>query len=507
MNTDALPGGTGDVPLATDRYLASALFARFDEEGIGWCHWKSNEHLLAALRGETDLDILVGTERLEDVYRIVSSFGFRRGRVAPARNEPGLEDFFGVDNETGRLVHLHVHWRLASGERHLKRFRLPWERDVLASRVRDEATGAYVTAPAQEVVLVFVRAALKLRWRDRVRLRRREKVAVSDEARWLMGSTTPSEVEAVSQRWLGTAGADAVDRCRSEGATGPNLLALRRIALRGLALHTSHRGASAAAVRLRREAAWLQRGIARHYVARPVLHGRGGSGGGLLVAVIGADGSGKSTLTRDLREWFAPKFDTLGVYFGSGDGPASWSRLPLKIARDRLGGAKDERARRNQQADTDAARTPSPAKVLWAVSLAHEKRRKLERVMLARTRGMLVITDRYPQVQFPGSNDGPLLGAWNDSPARSKRAIARWEARPYELADRCPPDLILRLNVDTGTASGRRPGHGKEFLARRIDIVSRLTFHDSRFGVIELDSSEPFDKVFWAAVEATFGRL
>ena len=113
------------------------------------------------------------------MYAVFAELACRRGRVANARNDVGLEDFLGVDDESGRMVHFHVHYRIPGGERHNKRFRLPWERTVLETRVRDES-GVWVTAPAVEVVLLLTRYALKLRGRDMVggveRTRRRARV-------------------------------------------------------------------------------------------------------------------------------------------------------------------------------------------------------------------------------------------------------------------------------------------------------------------------------------------
>jgi len=141
------------------------VLRRLDDRGVAYCHWKSNDHLDAALSADTDLDVLVDPAGIDDVYAVFAELACRRGRVANARNDVGLEDFLGVDEESGRMVHFHVHYRIPGGERHNKRFRLPWERTVLETRVRDES-GVWVTAPDVEVVLLLTRYALKLRGRD-----------------------------------------------------------------------------------------------------------------------------------------------------------------------------------------------------------------------------------------------------------------------------------------------------------------------------------------------------
>ena len=44
------------------------------------------------------------------------------------------------------------------------------------------------------------------------------------------------------------------------------------------------------------------------------------AGQGLVVAFIGSDGSGKSTLTAEIRKWLRYKLDVHGYYMGSGQG-------------------------------------------------------------------------------------------------------------------------------------------------------------------------------------------
>ena len=39
--------------------LAASLFVDLADKDVRYVHWKSNEHLDAALRGETDLDLLI----------------------------------------------------------------------------------------------------------------------------------------------------------------------------------------------------------------------------------------------------------------------------------------------------------------------------------------------------------------------------------------------------------------------------------------------------------------
>ena len=112
----------------------------------------------------------------------------------------------------------------------------------------------------------------------------------------------------------------------------------------------------------------------------------------------------------------------------------------------------------------------SIAKAIWAVTLAAEKKRKLHQVMKARTRGMVVICDRWPQMQFRVSSTGRGCSTGRTAPPWQRR-LAKYELAPYELARRFPPDLVIRLDVDVDTAAARRTEDSREYLAHRIDLV------------------------------------
>jgi thymidylate kinase len=232
------------------------------------------------------------------------------------------------------------------------------------------------------------------------------------------------------------------------------------------------------------------------------LGARAARGPGMLVAVIGSDGSGKSTISRDLYEQLSSELDAKHLYFGSGDGPSSLLRRPMKAAKDRFLGSKESAREPIGDGATGRPRGSwlPAARVVWALALAAEKRRKLRTAMLARDDGAVVVCDRYPQVQFPGQNDGPLLWRWSRSRSRLLRRIASWEARPYELAARSSPDLVLRLDVDTDTASSRRPGLGRDYLDGRIALVRSLRFNGS--AVTEIDARRPYAVVLSEAVAA-----
>lgn len=231
---------------------------------------------------------------------------------------------------------------------------------------------------------------------------------------------------------------------------------------------------------------------------------------GLVLAIVGSDGSGKSTLCRDVTEHLRALGPVDFIYFGSGDGASSWMRWPLVQVRRLLPESSTRRSRGDRSTPLDdsvdgsrqRSRPVAAARVAWALTLAWEKNSKLRSAKRARRDGRIVVCDRFPQAQVAGLMDGPLLNHWMTHRAGLRRAAAGWEARPYRRAEREPPDLVLRLVVDQSHAEQRRPEHDPRDLRRRRELVAGLRFDGATFGVIDLDATMSVEQVRLHALRA-----
>ena len=100
----------------------------------------------------------------------------------------------------------------------------------------------------------------------------------------------------------------------------------------------------------------------------------------------------------------------------------------------------------------------------------------LRRAPRAAARGLVVVTDRYPQGQNPNYNDGPLLHRARWSPGW----LHRYEARTYQLAAAMPPDLVLKLDVEPETAARRETDMSPSVIAERVSAVLQLSIPGAR---------------------------
>lgn len=214
-----------------------------------------------------------------------------------------------------------------------------------------------------------------------------------------------------------------------------------------------------------------------------------------LIAVIGCDGSGKSTVSENILALVRGYGPAAAAHLGkqSGNVGRALTRLPVigpsigRAINRKVAGIRNDRATK---------RTPGVflALVIYAFSLRRLFR--FRRMLALRRQGLIIVTDRYPQVELPGAYDGPGL-----SVAAQGNRVVRWLARreqvAYEKMTRYRPDLVLRLNVDLDTACARKPDHRRELLRDKVAATPLLKFNGAP--IVEIDSTRPLADVLAAA--------
>ncbi len=472
----------------------------FESNKIEYCHWKSNEHLSAALEGNTDLDILFLPEQRSELDRVLNACGLKRFRATPLMQYNAIEDYIGFDKEAAKIWHLHTHYRMTLGEKHLKGYTItPWGYWVLENRIWSKQ-GIYTSCFEDELVLLLVRNAMKLRWRDRGK-----KIGADDiaELNWLRQRIDRERFIGHAHQYLGEEAANEVIRLASENLIKKSQMnRLHRFLLSELKLYTGYSSVGSWWTRSKRELYWLVGAVARHgglSINKP--NRRISPSGGCVVAFLGCDGAGKSTTIAYVKKEFSKKLDVKTVYLGSGDGSSSLLRKPMKLVAHKIGGKGVGHAVEKEYADSRngknkvslKARLYSAAKVIWADTLANEKKKKLRQVTTARNNGMLVLIDRYPQTEIAGYSDGPLLSKYLEKEKGVLYRKAKKELNIYQSAYANPPDLTLKLVVPTEVAIARKPEMSEEEIDNKKNAVMAMNL--SRNSVV-VDTSVDMEVSF-----------
>ena len=109
------------------------------------------------------------------------------------------------------------------------------------------------------------------------------------------------------------------------------------------------------------------------------------------------------------------------------------------------------------------------------------------------TRGMIVISDRWPQPLRRGYLDGPTIPSHLFSiPGLS--ALARLEQKLYRKMDECRPHLILHLVCDLAVSEHRKPGEiSKAAFDARLSLMAEMRELDKEIRTV--DASGSFETV------------
>ena len=221
-----------------------------------------------------------------------------------------------------------------------------------------------------------------------------------------------------------------------------------------------------------------------------------------VIAVTGCDGAGKSTLSEDLLSHLDPGMPVQWLYLGQSSGNIARWIESLPLIGPPLGRYLKSKA---SDAHEEKTHTSGMATTLVIFILSHWRAHKFRRMLRLNRRGVVVITDRYPQAEVPGFHfDGAGLGAVNDESWLGRKLTAR-EQRLYQWMASHIPALIIRLNIDADTAHSRKPDHKLSILQDKVTILPKLLFNGAN--ILDLDGRDPYEQVLHAALSAASSAI
>jgi len=462
--------------------LVSRLRDALDTAGVVYCHWKSNEALRQAASGDQDLDLLIAREDATRFASIVQGLGFVLARPSRDRQLPGILDYYGVDQGTMKIVHVHAHYQLVVGDDMTKNFRLPVEQPYLRSRTNE--TQLPIPSADWEYLVFVIRMVVKHSPLD-AQIARKGKLSLSERRELvdLTARSEPEQVDDLRRSHLPIVGDDLFQQCLDAIHGRLNriqrALVARRL-LRALDGLGRHRPGVDASLRV-----W--RRLLRRYRARSERQpiGKRPDVGGAVVAIVGGDGSGKSTAVSTLVDHFAKDMAVRRIHMGKPPW-SRWSRLvrrPIQKARRR---GLFEATRLTPWDSIESF--PGLSFCVWHASIARDRFLQYRRARRDAGRGVLVVSDRWPLSNI-GLMDSARLGR---IPGLTDGRVANWlaarERRYYDSI--LPPDLVIVLRASPGVAIERRHEDSAEFVRIRASEVFDSDWSGLPAVVIDADLPE-----------------
>jgi thymidylate kinase len=214
---------------------------------------------------------------------------------------------------------------------------------------------------------------------------------------------------------------------------------------------------------------------------------------GIIVALVGPDGVGKSSQTARLAALFQRDFECSAVYLGSGDGGWRFRRAVKQLFRKLRGRLRQSKLEmKSPTADPEFGTNHSLFTGLSGLLVAIERSVSLRRAMRLAKSGSIVICDRWPQNIQAGFFDGPLRLAADAS--WIVRMLSKAEHRLYRRMERFKPDLTIHLISDFETSNARKPGDRTPAdFDRRLALMHEMRLIDRK--AIIIDASRDFDEV------------
>lgn len=486
------------APEAQVLFLIRRLCTALADEGVRYCHWKSTQALDRSASGENDLDLLVAEDDFVRFERILEALGFKEVLVARPSAVPGVHHFFGPDWDSTRWVDVHAHRRLFLGDDATKNYRLPIEEAYLASSSTRELFK--IPAPEFEFVVLTVRLMLKHGTPEAL-LTGRGTLSVGElaELRHLLGRLDRERLRAAIDEHVSFLDEAVVEVCVQSLEPGCPL-ATRRAAWRAL-----HPSLVPLARRSRHHDIWLQvwrrvdRRIRRRVLGREVA--RRLVGGGYVVALVGSDGSGKSTAVEGLARWLSRVSDTKTMHLGKPRRSTAWLAVRAAAKLARAVGIGSDTEHLWLQGRTGVS-TPGYLWMITGALNARDRYRASIRARLAASRGAIVISDRYPLphiLRMDGPRDSEetvsQLAGW-------RRRLASIERRYYGRVPK--PDVVIALRVDPEIAVCRRPGDDPATIKYRARQIAEADWPQ---GALVIDANRPVADVLEEIQRRLWSRL
>jgi len=464
------------------------LFGTFHDRNITYCHFKSNNNLVPALNGVDDLDLLVAKKDVDAFMQVLAEYGYRLASDRNAVPTPFVYHFFGIDPETGLIVHLHVYFRMITGGSILKNHWIRVESMLLAQSAPKGEGGVFIPSAEADLILFVIRKYIEQPSLVEHYLFLKDWGNINAELKWLVARADRKVMHALVEQWLPevpvTLVEDGLDILLRKGGVVERVR--HGLRMRSCFQNTVYSDLKASLMR-----------SAMFFIAymRPRLRltrkERFLFPGGMLVAFTGSEASGKSTLSLEVAKWLGERFDVSHIHLGKPN--KNWRTRPLwmcirlySLIKRKIKKQDDVDERVVQEkADRTDFNLPNPV-VCWLDSVDRKcwLRSHFFRVM----RGGVVVTDRYPAREVGG-----LDGARIQPTGFFTGKLSKWEKANYEVLP--TPDIVFRaiapLEVTLLRNSQRENPEPQGFVRQRYELAKKINFSYCEF--IDIDTTLGFD--------------
>ncbi|WP_186756782.1 nucleoside/nucleotide kinase family protein [Echinicola salinicaeni] len=446
------------------------------QEGIRFAHWKGNQHILEGLEGQSDIEILVDPKHKQAFETVMKKLNFKKARSPKWNTYPQVEDWIGFDKETGNLLHLHTHYTIVTGVKYVKHLYLPWLEEYFSQLKTDEKSGWPIPKPELESIVLMIRIWAKMPLKKRIKKSPEVQEKRVEELIGLLKQCEDENLLATCDQLklkIPEGFIDSIQKIKLEH-NKKAIIQLSKFFYDQVKKHYRK--------------SWISSLVRSYYYTyylkvtsfffpffSPMSYKKKLVTGGKIMALIGSDGAGKSTLSKDIVNWLTFKLDTHYFYLGKYPFIQSYNKVLFSISN--LIHSKSKVSKKLRKLLGDYYYLILPKKKINMLQLA----KKISQD------GSLIICDRFPQNNVWGMHDGPHL----QNGAQSKHAAKEWAL--FKKIEKMEPDMIFKLRVSPEIAAQRKSTHDTTSIKQKCENLDNISFMNAK--VIEVDACMPYDKV------------
>jgi thymidylate kinase len=470
------------VTIATVEKLCKLL----NDRGINYCHWKSNAAIDRSESAENDLDILVSRNDVQLFEGILCRLGFKEALPTDKKQIPGILHYYGYDVDADKFVHVHAHYNLIIGHDSTKNYHIPMEKPFLESVVRE---GLFkICAPEFEFIIFVIRMVFKFSVLDALRGNRVTLTAgVQQELEYLHDKIDRGKMHDILGRLLPYIDRNLFETCihslEVDSSIWMCIKAQKRLQKK-LAAHARRSQVSDIFFKSwRRIACSISDRIFKRESRKRLKNG------GAIIALVGGDGSGKSTAIEGLYEWLSKNFDTIKVHMGRP--PCSIEKTVIEGILRRLGKVEQflKKNRLYQYSIDGNSIVSKYGSLLAYICMARDRYKVYIKARRFASNGGLVISDRFPLPQV-NLMDGPKSDkmASLQKSSRLIKLLARTEKKYYQRM--MLPEVLIVLRVTPEIATQRKTNEETFYVQSRSQEIWDLDWEHTYAHVIDAGRSK-----------------